>query len=152
MAEEPEQPNRDHAGHWRRGCSGNPRGKRKGTRHRATVLAERLLEEDATDVVQAVITKARGGDIAAAKLVLDRILPPRKGCTVTFDLPDLKAAADLPQAVASVTRSIAEGTLTPDEGAAVVTVLEAQRRAIETAELEARIRILEEKSQHEPPR
>jgi hypothetical protein len=62
---------------------------------------------------------------------------------VVFDIPELITAADLPPAVAAVTNAVADGTLTPDEGASVVTVLEAERRAIETADLDHRISALE---------
>ena len=33
----------------------------------------------AADVVQAVLDKAKSGDMAAARLVIDRIVPVRKG-------------------------------------------------------------------------
>jgi hypothetical protein len=52
------------------GQSGNPRGKQKGCKHRVTLLAEQLMEDDAEDVVRAVITAAKGGDMIAAKLIL----------------------------------------------------------------------------------
>jgi hypothetical protein len=97
-------------------------------------------------VVRAVIKAAKEGDMAAAKLVLERICPVRKGAPVVFDIPELMTAADLPQAVAAVTREVAEGTLSPDEGASVVSVLDMQRRAIETADLARRVAVLEEKA------
>jgi hypothetical protein len=34
------------------GRSGNPAGKARGTKHRVTILAERLMEDDAQDVVR----------------------------------------------------------------------------------------------------
>jgi hypothetical protein len=138
-----ENPERDGDGHWRQGHSGNPRGRPKGARHRVTILAEQLMQGDAEDVVRAVIAAAKGGDMTAAKIILDRIAPVRKGAPVMFALPELMTPADLPPALAVVTKAVADGTLTPDEGASVVTVLEAQRRAIETVELERRIALLE---------
>jgi hypothetical protein len=134
---------RDFRGYWRPGVSGNPRGRKKGARHPVTILAERMLQSDAEDVVRAVIKAAKEGDMAAAKLVLERICPVRKGAPVMFDIPELITAADLPSAVAAVTKAVAEGTLSPDEAGSVVTVLEAQRRAIETADHERRIMALE---------
>jgi hypothetical protein len=41
-----ENPERDPDGHWRQGHSGNPRGRPKGARHRATILAEQLMQGD----------------------------------------------------------------------------------------------------------
>jgi Family of unknown function (DUF5681) len=140
-------PERDSRGYWRPGVSGNPQGRKKGARHPVTILAERMLQSDAEDVVRAVIKAAKEGDMAAAKLVLERICPVRKGAPVVFDIPELMTAADLPQAVAAVTREVAEGTLSPDEGASVVSVLDMQRRAIETADLAHRVAVLEEKGE-----
>jgi hypothetical protein len=136
-------PGRDSRGYWRPGVSGNPKGRKKGARHPVTLLAQRMLQRDAEDVVRAVIKAAKEGDMAAAKLVLERICPVRKGAPVMFDLPELITPADLPPAVTAVTKAVAEGTLTPDEGASVVTMLEANRRAIETADLVCRIEALE---------
>ncbi len=45
--------------------------------------------------------------------------------------------------MAGVVAAIADGTLTPEEAASISAVLEAQRRAVETAELEQRIAVLE---------
>ena len=123
-------PERDSRGYWRPGVSGNPKGRKKGARHPVTILAEQMLQSDAEDVVRAVIKAAKEGDMAAAKLVLERICPVRKGARVVFDIPELMTAADLPQAFAAVTREVAEGTLSPDEGASVVSVLDMQRRAM----------------------
>jgi len=122
---------------------GNP-GKPRGARHRLTVLAETLMEEDAAEVVRSVITAAKAGDMTAARLVLERIVPPRKGCPVVFDLPPVESAADVLVALGSVVQAVAEGTLTPDEGTIVAGLLESKRRAIETVEIERRLAALEE--------
>jgi hypothetical protein len=67
-----------------------------------------------------------------------------KGRPVKLDLPVLNTSADVAEATAIVAREMAAGELTPDEAAGVTAVLEAKRRAIETTELEARIKALEE--------
>ncbi len=59
-------------------------------------------------------------------------------------LPPVASAADLVPALAAVVAAMARGELTPDEANAICAVLESQRRAIETAELEARVAALEE--------
>ena len=46
---------------------GNPCGKPRGTRHRLTLLAERIMHDDAEDVVQAVLTAAKGGDMVGVR-------------------------------------------------------------------------------------
>jgi hypothetical protein len=87
------------------------------------------MEGDAEAVVRVVLEAAKGGDMTAARLVLDRVLPPRKGCPITFDLPPVSTAPDVVRAVGSVLAAVASGALSPDEGALVANLLEHQRKA-----------------------
>ena len=36
------------------------------------------MQDDAENIVKAVLSKARGGDMTAARIVLDRIVPARR--------------------------------------------------------------------------
>ena len=92
---------------------------------------------------RAVVERAKAGDVSAATLVLSRAWPVRKGRPVRLHLPEMRTPADLSAALGAVTRAVALGEVTPDEGGAVAAVLEAQRKAIETQELERRIAALE---------
>ena len=105
-----------------------------------------MLQDDAQDVVRAVLTAAKAGDMVAARLVLDRVLPPRRGRPVAIKLPVVHAAADLTVALGAIVAAVADTkSLTPEEGGAIAAVLETQRRAIETADLEDRIAALEQR-------
>lgn len=132
------------SGRFRPGQSGNPQGKRPGSRNRASVVLDKMLaDDDGAAVVQAVLTAAKDGDMQAARLVLDRIVPVRKGRSIRLDLPIIESAADVLAALSSTVAAMAEGDITPDEAAVVVGVLETKRKAIETVELEARLARLE---------
>ena len=61
-----------------------------------------------------------------------------------LDLPAILAPSDIVAALGAVTGAVAAGELSPEEGAAVAGILEAQRRAAETVEMEARIAALEQ--------
>jgi hypothetical protein len=61
------------------GKFGHPAGKPNGTRHRITMLAEKLMQNDTEAVVRAVVEAAKGGDMTAARLILDRIVPGFNG-------------------------------------------------------------------------
>ena len=66
---------------FQKGKSGNPNGRPKGKPNKSTELARKFqgaLENDALEVIQAILTKAKEGDMTAAKMVLDRIIPPKK--------------------------------------------------------------------------
>jgi hypothetical protein len=126
-----------------KGQSGNPAGKPPGARHRATMAAEALLDGEVQALTRKAIERALEGDGVALRLCLERILPARKDRPVKFDLPPVETASDISKALGAITKSMAAGELTPDEAGTVATVMEAHRKAIETAELEERVRRLE---------
>ena len=70
------------------GKSGNPNGRPKGARNRTTALAEGLLDGEAEAITRKLIDKALEGDNAALRLCLERLLPPKRGRTVSFELPE----------------------------------------------------------------
>ena len=55
-----------------------------------------------------------------------------------------ETAADTAKAMASVLEAVAEGDITPSEGTAIAGIIEHHRRAIETTEIEERLRTLED--------
>ncbi len=91
-----------------------------------------------------MLQAAKGGDMRAASILLDRVWPTRKGRAVEVALPPVAGAADLVPALAAVVAAMGRGEVTPEEAKAIAGVLEAQRKAVETAELEARVAALEE--------
>ncbi len=128
---------------FRKGQSGNPAGRKPGCRNRATMAAEALLEGEGEALTRKAIELALEGDTTALKLCLERIVPRRRSRTLSFDHPRIDKVSDLAQAIGSIFRDVAGGKLRLDEGATLVGMLEAKRRAVETVELEQRLRALE---------
>jgi Family of unknown function (DUF5681) len=143
-AENSAQEQRPRGKPFRKGQSGNPAGKPKGTRHRATMLAEQLLDGEAEAMVRTLIEKAKQGDMNALRLCLDRIVPPRRDRPVQFTIPALNSADDASKAMAAITTAVAGGELTPTEAAALSSVIETYVRAVEASEIERRLKLLEE--------
>lgn len=139
----PETAERAPDGGFTSGNRGGP-GRPKGSRHRAQAALDAIGEAGAAEVLQAVLQAAKGGDMRAASILLDRIWPSRKGRAVEVTLPEVTTATGLVPALAAVIAAMARGELTPDEARAVAGVLEVQRQAIEVATLEARIAAVEE--------
>jgi uncharacterized protein DUF5681 len=83
------------------GKSGNPAGKLKGTRNKITLAVEALLDGEAETIIRKAIELAKDGDLAALRLCLDRIAPPRKDRPVLFELPPVSSAADAANAAAA---------------------------------------------------
>ncbi|QSX75743.1 hypothetical protein HIV01_004250 [Lysobacter arenosi] len=59
--------------------SPNPRGRPKGSKSAPNLLRQDLIsEDDVKEVIAKVVTMAKGGDLAAAAIVLDRTVPKLK--------------------------------------------------------------------------
>lgn len=124
---------------------GNP-GRPRGARNKATLAAEKLLDGEAEALTRKCIEVALKGDTTALRLCLERVAPPRKERTVTFELPEVVGVADVPTALASLIGAVATGVLTPGEGRSTSDLLGQYRQAIEIVELERRITALEERA------
>jgi hypothetical protein len=144
MASEPEN-TRDQQGRWARGRSGNARGRPVGARNRATVACEDLLAGEAEAITRVAIEKAKAGDVTSLRLCVERIIPLRKGRPVNIDLPEVETTADLPPLISRVIRAVAEGEITPEEGASLGSMIEQAWRSYAMADTEARLRALEER-------
>lgn len=124
---------------------GNP-GRRPGSRNKATLTVEQLLDGEAEAITRKAIELAKAGDTTALRLVLDRIVAPRKDRPVRFALPPMKTVDDAASAMAAVAAAVATGDLTPTEAAALADVVETFRRTLETTDLARRVAELESRS------
>jgi hypothetical protein len=102
-----------------------------------------LMASDAEAVVKAVVDAAKAGDMTAARLVLDRIAPVRRGAPVRLELPHTDTAQGVAEALAALIAEMSTGAISPEEAALVAGVLEIRRHTIETCELDERIAALE---------
>lgn len=89
------------------------------------------------------LAHCKGRAKRAGRLCLEQIAPPRKDAPVQFNLPRMETARDAATAAGAVLEAVAEGELTPTEGANIMGLVETFRRTLETSELEARIAALE---------
>lgn len=128
---------------WRPGESGNPRGKPKGTKHKATQMAEALINGQAEEIIQTAVRQALAGDGPLLRAMLDRLAPAKKDSPIRIALPPLTQASDCPRATGVILEAVATGDLTPAEGQAVAGLVEAHRKSLETQEIESRVQALE---------
>ena len=125
------------------GVSGNPAGRRPGTKTRKQALVESLFEGEVAEIAQKALEMAREGNTECIRMVLDRVAPVRRGRPVNFKLPPFSAAADIVKCFNGILRSCANGTLTIEEARTLASVVEAGSRAILVRDLEDRIERLE---------
>lgn len=140
---DPATPKQPHG--FQKGQSGNPAGRTPGSRNKVLAALDAIGAAGAEAVLARTIEAAKQGDMRAAELLLSRVWPARKGRPVSLpDLPAIATPGDLVVALGAIAEAVAGGSITPEEAQAVASVLEAQRRAVETADLAERIERLEE--------
>jgi hypothetical protein len=122
---------------------GNP-GRPKGARHKATLVAEALLDGEAEALTRKAIEAALGGDTTAMRLCLERILPPRRSRTVQFTMPPLKSASDAGAAMAAIVEAVSAGEISPDGAVELSRLVESFVKVLEVSDHERRMRALEE--------
>lgn len=127
---------RDSGGRFKKGKSGNPGGVPA-----KTLALRKKLESGASKAVAAVIAAAGEGDMAACRLILERVVPQSKPTysPLAFELDD----SDLPSSARSILRAVADGVLPADQGKLLLDGLSSMMKVIEVADLERRIAQLE---------
>jgi len=130
---------RNTAGQFSAGNSGRPRG----SRNKATIAIENLLQGQAEALTQTAVTKALEGDSVALRLCMERIAPAPKDQPVSFSLPQMNNALDASEAAGSVLNAVSNGELTPIEATRVMGLVESYRRTLELTEIEERLLKLE---------
>src|SRR6188472_3216562 len=120
---------------WKKGQSGNPAGRAAGSRNRATLAIEALLEGEGEALTRKAIELAKAGDMTALRLCLERILPARKDRPVSFALPTMNSSADAAQAMLAIVEAVAAGEITPNEAFEVSRIIESFSETLKTNEL-----------------
>jgi hypothetical protein len=123
---------RTEAGQFAPGQSGNPAGRPKGARNRASLLLEVLREGEAELLVRRFVELALAGDRQALRFCAERLLPRPKGRSIELDLPQ-GAESDPAALITASIRAVADGEVTPAE-ALTVARLAAMRAKLAAAE------------------
>ncbi|MFO1392550.1 MAG: DUF5681 domain-containing protein [Steroidobacteraceae bacterium] len=127
------------SGRWQPGESGNPAGRPAGSGELAKLRAG--IAERVPEILSKLIDAAIAGDTQAARLLLERVLPPVKAVElpVALSLPKGRLTVQARHVLAAA----AGGTLAPDQAATLIGVLAGVARIVETDELRDRIERLE---------
>jgi hypothetical protein len=115
------------------GRSGNPGGKKPGTRNRATVLHEALRDGEDESVARVIIDKALAGNAVMARFVIGLLMPRPRDRAIALDLPDCVSAEDVLAASSATIQAMAQGEITPQEALSVTRLLEFRLKAIAAA-------------------
>ena len=121
------------------GQSGNPRGRPPGRGEPARL--REVIAAHVPDIIEAMAQKARDGDAAAARLLLDRSYAPLKA--TEQPTPISIAGETLTEKGRAVLDAVAAGQLTPAQAAQLLAGIGSLARTTEIDELAARVAALE---------
>lgn len=138
---------RDTNGRIMPGNSLNPNGKPKGTLGKAGRLREELAKE-IPGILQTVVSQARSGDIQAARIILDRVLPPLRAQTERVELAQI-AHGTLSARAGSVLSALSKGDVSPDTALQMLAALGTLAKLNEMQDLADRITALERGTQND---
>jgi hypothetical protein len=128
---------------FQKGQSGNPAGRPRGSRNKATIRMQELLEQKAEQLVNKLVDVALAGNIGALRLCLDWLLRTRANDPRLCEMPRLEKAADGVAAIADLACAAAAGDVTPDEAAKLAKVISLYFNTLEARDFEDRLVKLE---------
>jgi hypothetical protein len=135
-------PARDQKGRVAPGHSLNPRGRPKGALGEAGRIRQALAEE-LPEILEAVIERAKDGDMQAARLILERVLPPLRPEAKFAAMPELALAETLTDKALAILDGIARQDMGPETGVQLLAALGGLARILEVDELAVRIAAIE---------
>ena len=77
-----------------KGQSGNPAGRPRRPRMGSAIAVQLALESEAEALGRKAVELALGGDAAALRLCLDRLMPLRRDRAVALALPSVRGAGE----------------------------------------------------------
>jgi hypothetical protein len=104
---------------WQKGSSGNPRGRPLGTNEIGKLRA--ALARHVPEIVAAMVEAAKGGDVGAAKLILERAIPALRSEELPVSLEGF--AGNRTQLTSAVVQAIADGKLDTSRGGRLIALL-----------------------------
>ena len=132
---------------WRKGESGNPRGRPRGAGEIGRLRA--TIGQALPDILAGLIEKAQAGDVQAARLLLERVVPPVKPVELPEAVP--LEGGTLTERGQSVLRLLAAGEIGPGQAAALLGAIGQLARVAEIDELARRIDALERGQKGDEP-
>lgn len=144
MSKASENTGRKQDGTFRKGNSGNPKGRPVGAHNKTTMAALELLEGEAESLTRKVIELALEGDISALRLCLDRLLPIQRYRPIPLDLGDLDSPQDMRRAFATICNGLRDGQIGAPDLAAITALIDQSFKSIEMVEFSQRLASIEE--------
>jgi hypothetical protein len=113
------------------GQSGNPAGRPPGSLNKKTLALQEAFEAKGEEIVDDVIARAKNGQPAAMRLLMERLVPTGRNRRFAIDLPVVKTPEDAEAAVAVVLAELAAGKLAVHEVSSLIPLIDRMLRLAE---------------------
>ena len=143
---EPDKTGRLSDGRFVPGSRGNPNGRPVGSKNKATLAAETILDGEAEALTRKAVELALNGDASAMRICMERLVPARRDRPISVNLPRVETLSDAARAMSFLVGAVTCGDLTPSEADAVAKLLSYFSTALENADFETRLSALESKT------
>ena len=107
---------------------------REGHRYHNVMTTEALYNEHAPQLAKIMINAALGGDIAALKICMDKVLANAKDRPTRVSVPKIETSADAIEALKTIAHDMTSGNITPNEAKEMATIIEMLREGIKQDE------------------
>lgn len=126
---------------FKKGVSGNPSGRPRGTTE--STKLRKQISKHGQEIIDVVVAQAKSGDMAAVKILLDRICPALKSQSLPVKLPiDGDTLSDQGSQILNLMSS---GYLPVDDASGLLTALSNLSKLKEYDSLVERIESLEQR-------
>ncbi len=126
---------------FKSGASGNPRGRPKGTGFRQQLFTN-FVEPHKEALFETAINLALDGNETMLRLFLERMLPAKPtddAIALQMPLTNDPKASGLSIRGEAILQAVSIGEITPEQGKAIMGIIDTQRKNIETSELSTRL-------------
>jgi hypothetical protein len=113
------------------GHSGNPAGRPPGALNKKTLAVEAAMAERAEEIVGSLMDRAKNGEPAPMRLIMERLAPTGRNRPIGIALPVIRTPEDVEAAVAVVTAELAAGKLSIGEASALISLIDRMLRLAE---------------------
>jgi hypothetical protein len=120
-------------------------GRPRGSRNRATIAVESLMEDQAEALGGKMIDLAMSGNTTALKFCLERVTPRMKSRRLNIELSAIQTPADVSAAMSRVIEAAACGDIDVEQARSMTSLLDMKRKCLEAVELEERMVLIEKK-------